>query len=328
MVDYLKSKGQNSSFSSRANLASQVGIKNYKGTASQNATLLNRLQSQNKTSPPSSTNTATKPVVKPPTPTNPVAPGATRTLPVVKSPVPTNPIAINPITGKPMPTRTLPVVGLPRPTNPVVGVPTPTSPIVRPPMPTNPVTMRPTPNQPKDNMKTPEPTPNPFEDKINSLESELSGLKSFFENELGGLKDALSSKPEPMFDLSQLTSLLQPQQPQFDMGEITSQFNDMFTKLQNEYNSRLEAMQRMLEQQNAEHQKRYDELMNKFKYNQAQLTPTAYNSGGDGISLFGDEETPNGTPKNTSGTPVGYRQYAQMNDALLRYMQRLWGGGF
>ena len=45
IVDYLKSIGQDSSYSSRKNLASQYGISNYSGTASQNTNLLKALQS-------------------------------------------------------------------------------------------------------------------------------------------------------------------------------------------------------------------------------------------------------------------------------------------
>ena len=44
IVDYLKSIGQNSSFPNRKKLASKHGIKNYKGTASQNAQLLKKLR--------------------------------------------------------------------------------------------------------------------------------------------------------------------------------------------------------------------------------------------------------------------------------------------
>lgn len=44
IVDYLKSIGQDSSFANRAKLAAQHGIKNYKGTASQNAKLLDELR--------------------------------------------------------------------------------------------------------------------------------------------------------------------------------------------------------------------------------------------------------------------------------------------
>jgi len=45
VVDYLNAKGQDSSFSNRKKLASKHGISNYKGTASQNTELLNKLQS-------------------------------------------------------------------------------------------------------------------------------------------------------------------------------------------------------------------------------------------------------------------------------------------
>src|SRR5690625_5241110 len=44
IVDYLKSIGQSSSFAHRKKLAQRYGIKNYKGTASQNTRLLNALR--------------------------------------------------------------------------------------------------------------------------------------------------------------------------------------------------------------------------------------------------------------------------------------------
>lgn len=44
IVDYLKSKGIDSSFSNRKNLASQHGIKNYSGTPAQNLTLLDKMK--------------------------------------------------------------------------------------------------------------------------------------------------------------------------------------------------------------------------------------------------------------------------------------------
>lgn len=45
IVDYLKSIGQDSSYASRANMASQYGITGYQGTAAQNTSLLNAIQS-------------------------------------------------------------------------------------------------------------------------------------------------------------------------------------------------------------------------------------------------------------------------------------------
>ncbi|MFQ8731435.1 MAG: hypothetical protein ACLSAC_13920 [Enterocloster bolteae] len=48
IVDYLKSKGQDSSYNNRKNLASQYGITNYAGTAAQNTNLLRALQSGSK----------------------------------------------------------------------------------------------------------------------------------------------------------------------------------------------------------------------------------------------------------------------------------------
>ncbi|MEK3887326.1 hypothetical protein [Bacillus sp. FSL K6-3431] len=44
VVDYLNSIGQDSGFNNRAKLAAKLGIKNYTGTAKQNATLLNILR--------------------------------------------------------------------------------------------------------------------------------------------------------------------------------------------------------------------------------------------------------------------------------------------
>lgn len=44
IVDYMKSKGMDSGFANRKKLATQYGIKNYTGTATQNNTLLNKLK--------------------------------------------------------------------------------------------------------------------------------------------------------------------------------------------------------------------------------------------------------------------------------------------
>jgi hypothetical protein len=44
IVDYLKSQGQDSSYSARKELASSLGITNYKGTATQNTQMLNTLR--------------------------------------------------------------------------------------------------------------------------------------------------------------------------------------------------------------------------------------------------------------------------------------------
>lgn len=44
IVDYLKSKGQDSSYNARKQLAQQYGIENYSGTANQNVSLLSALQ--------------------------------------------------------------------------------------------------------------------------------------------------------------------------------------------------------------------------------------------------------------------------------------------
>lgn len=59
IVDYLKSVGQDSSYSARKQLASQYGITNYSGSASQNTQLLNALRSGSKpTTTTTSTNTS------------------------------------------------------------------------------------------------------------------------------------------------------------------------------------------------------------------------------------------------------------------------------
>lgn len=52
IVDYLNKQGMNSSFSNRKKLADQYGIKNYKGTASQNIELLNKLKAGKPTPKP------------------------------------------------------------------------------------------------------------------------------------------------------------------------------------------------------------------------------------------------------------------------------------
>ncbi len=52
LVDWMKSKKMDSSFANRKKLAGQHGIKNYTGTASQNTTLLAKLQSGSKPSKP------------------------------------------------------------------------------------------------------------------------------------------------------------------------------------------------------------------------------------------------------------------------------------
>ena len=55
VVDYLNSKGQDSSFAARKRLADQYGIKGYKGTAAQNTELLERLKKGAPKPPPRST---------------------------------------------------------------------------------------------------------------------------------------------------------------------------------------------------------------------------------------------------------------------------------
>lgn len=52
IVDYLKSQGQDSSYSARKQLAQQMGIKDYKGSGTQNTQLLNMLKEGSKPSTP------------------------------------------------------------------------------------------------------------------------------------------------------------------------------------------------------------------------------------------------------------------------------------
>lgn len=91
----------------------------------------------------------------------------------------------------------------PIPTNPTNVI---TQPIVHPTKPTFPT----------QNTITPTPTiiPNPLEDKVKLLESELSNLRNTLSSKSELEQDLM--QPQPMFDLSQLTSLLQPPQPQLD----------------------------------------------------------------------------------------------------------------
>ncbi|WP_333811088.1 N-acetylmuramoyl-L-alanine amidase [Timonella senegalensis] len=62
IVDYLSSRGMDSSFAARAQLAAKFGIKNYTGTASQNLGLIGRLQSG--TAPTTPSKPASKPTGK------------------------------------------------------------------------------------------------------------------------------------------------------------------------------------------------------------------------------------------------------------------------
>lgn len=67
VVDYLKSKGKDSSFSSRKGLAGQYGVTNYAGTASQNMNLLKALQSggQGMPQPPAATANGSNVIITP-----------------------------------------------------------------------------------------------------------------------------------------------------------------------------------------------------------------------------------------------------------------------
>lgn len=65
IVDYLKSQGQDSSYSARKKLAKQYGITNYGGTEDQNIALLNALKSGSKGSTTTTTTTTTTPTTTP-----------------------------------------------------------------------------------------------------------------------------------------------------------------------------------------------------------------------------------------------------------------------
>ncbi|MDF2540146.1 MAG: repeat-associated core domain protein, partial [Herbinix sp.] len=60
IVDYLKKQGEDSSYSSRKELAKELGIKNYSGTAAQNTQLLKTLQKQEKAERIAAENAAAK----------------------------------------------------------------------------------------------------------------------------------------------------------------------------------------------------------------------------------------------------------------------------
>jgi hypothetical protein len=70
IVDYLNSKGQDSSYATRAKLAAQYGISNYTGSAQQNTQLLGILSSQTATKPAATVTTppTSQPTVKTTTP--------------------------------------------------------------------------------------------------------------------------------------------------------------------------------------------------------------------------------------------------------------------
>lgn len=70
IVDYLKSKGQDSSFSARQKLAQQYGISNYSGTADQNNLLLNKVQNNSQNNSQTSNNVMGNPSAQTRTDTN------------------------------------------------------------------------------------------------------------------------------------------------------------------------------------------------------------------------------------------------------------------
>lgn len=79
IVDYLKSIGQDSSFTARKKLAEQLGITGYTGTAQQNTQMLNMLRNSQNTA--TQAKTATQPVVQPAT--QPVVQQSNKTQPSI-----------------------------------------------------------------------------------------------------------------------------------------------------------------------------------------------------------------------------------------------------
>lgn len=146
---------------------------------------------------------------------------------------------------------------------------------------------------------------------------------------------SMPSQSAPSFQqvpMMQMPMFEQPmmQQPSFDMG----QFQSMFDGMQNQSNQRIQALERMLEQQSSDYNKKLEELMNKFKYRDAQINPNAFMGGEGGMPSIHNpltdamsEGLANGSG-NEKGVEIGFRQEPSMNSALLRYMQNLWGGGF
>jgi hypothetical protein len=98
VVDYLKSKGQDSSFNNRTTLAGQNKINNYTGTAPQNIQLLNTLKTNQVKPVP-----VAKPVAVAPKPT--VKPTTKPVVAPAKPPIKTT----KPVTPKPAPAPTTPV---------------------------------------------------------------------------------------------------------------------------------------------------------------------------------------------------------------------------
>lgn len=71
IVDYLKSKGQDSSYNNRKNLASQYGITGYTGTASQNTNLLKAMQGGQSSQPQQNQANGSNAVITPVTSSSP-----------------------------------------------------------------------------------------------------------------------------------------------------------------------------------------------------------------------------------------------------------------
>jgi hypothetical protein len=109
----------------------------------------------------------------------------------------------------------------------------------------------------------------------------------------------------------------------------------MFSGITSQYDDKFSALQRLMEEQNATSktqydtqtaamQKQYDELMNKYKYSTAQVNPNSVNNNAqDGIQVYDPSVTP------TDGSAqIGASQPNEVNNALYRYLNQMWGGGF
>lgn len=74
VVDYMKANKQDASFSNRAKIAAQYGIKGYQGTAGQNTQLLNYMQTKKPVTTTKPVASPVAPTVNPPQPTAPTSP--------------------------------------------------------------------------------------------------------------------------------------------------------------------------------------------------------------------------------------------------------------
>ncbi len=108
-----------------------------------------------------------------------------------------------------------------------------------------------------------------------------------------------------------------------DLTDISSnQLSDSYSGIVNNYNGRIEAIQRQLDEQT----KQYEDLVNQNKYNQLQISNASANAPvRNGEHLFSPGTAPT---TSANGNPVGYTAGNTINDTLFRYLNGLWKGGF